>query len=86
MTAATGSVQPATTFPPDRTALLVIDPVNDFLSKGGASWGDSRGRGPTGAKTHHHLTTDRSANRVSCSTTSSVMMNKLSHANRVGMS
>ena len=25
-------------FPPDRTALLVIDPVNDFLSKGGAGW------------------------------------------------
>ncbi len=24
------------TFPPDRTALLVIDPVNDFLSEGGA--------------------------------------------------
>ncbi len=23
-------------FPPDRTALLVIDPVNDFLSEGGA--------------------------------------------------
>jgi hypothetical protein len=22
-------------FPPDRTALLVIDPVNDFLSEGG---------------------------------------------------
>ncbi len=27
-----------TTFPPDRTALLVIDPVNDFLSEGGAGW------------------------------------------------
>ncbi|MEJ7759324.1 MAG: cysteine hydrolase [Gemmatimonadaceae bacterium] len=26
------------TFPPDRTALLVIDPVNDFLSEGGAAW------------------------------------------------
>jgi nicotinamidase-related amidase len=26
------------TFPPDRTALLVIDPVNDFLSEGGAGW------------------------------------------------
>ncbi len=25
-------------FPPDRTALLVIDPVNDFLSEGGADW------------------------------------------------
>ncbi|MBW3624334.1 MAG: cysteine hydrolase [Armatimonadetes bacterium] len=27
-----------TSFPPDRTALLVIDPVNDFLSEGGAAW------------------------------------------------
>ncbi len=26
------------TFDPDRTALLVIDPVNDFLSEGGAAW------------------------------------------------
>ncbi|MBW3658521.1 MAG: isochorismatase family protein, partial [Actinobacteria bacterium] len=26
-------------FAPDRTALLVIDPVNDFLSEGGAGWG-----------------------------------------------
>ncbi len=26
------------TFPPDRTTLLVIDPVNDFLSEGGAGW------------------------------------------------
>ncbi len=26
------------TFPPRRTALLVIDPVNDFLSEGGAGW------------------------------------------------
>lgn len=26
------------TFPLDRTALLVIDPVNDFLSEGGAAW------------------------------------------------
>ncbi len=26
------------TFSPDRTALLVIDPVNDFLSEGGAGW------------------------------------------------
>jgi nicotinamidase-related amidase len=25
-------------FPPDRVALLVIDPVNDFLSEGGAGW------------------------------------------------
>ncbi len=25
-------------FPRDRTALLVIDPVNDFLSDGGAAW------------------------------------------------
>lgn len=25
-------------FGPDRTALLVIDPVNDFLSEGGAAW------------------------------------------------
>ena len=25
-------------FPPDRTALLAIDPVNDFLSEGGAGW------------------------------------------------
>ena len=25
-------------FPADRTALLVIDPVNDFLSEGGAGW------------------------------------------------
>ena len=27
-----------TTFPPERTVLLVIDPVNDFLSEGGAAW------------------------------------------------
>ena len=26
------------TFSPERTALLVIDPVNDFLSEGGAAW------------------------------------------------
>ena len=26
------------TFPPGRTVLLVIDPVNDFLSEGGAAW------------------------------------------------
>ncbi|CAN5343770.1 hypothetical protein BH23BAC1_BH23BAC1_07600 [soil metagenome] len=25
-------------FPADRTALLIIDPVNDFLSEGGAAW------------------------------------------------
>jgi ureidoacrylate peracid hydrolase len=25
-------------FPPDQTALLIIDPVNDFLSEGGAAW------------------------------------------------
>ena len=28
----------ATAFPPDSTVLLVIDPVNDFLSEGGAAW------------------------------------------------
>jgi ureidoacrylate peracid hydrolase len=28
----------STAFPPERTALLVIDPVNDFLSEGGAAW------------------------------------------------
>ncbi len=28
----------ATGFPRDRTTLLVIDPVNDFLSEGGAAW------------------------------------------------
>ncbi len=27
-----------TSFPRERTALLVIDPVNDFLSEGGAAW------------------------------------------------
>jgi ureidoacrylate peracid hydrolase len=26
------------TYPPERTAVLVIDPVNDFLSEGGAAW------------------------------------------------
>lgn len=26
------------TFRPEQTALLVIDPVNDFLSEGGAGW------------------------------------------------
>lgn len=30
--------QESVTFPPDRTALLVIDPVNDFLSEGGAGY------------------------------------------------
>lgn len=28
----------ALSFPKDRTALLLIDPVNDFLSEGGAAW------------------------------------------------
>ena len=30
--------EPGISFPPERTALLVIDPVNDFLSEGGAGW------------------------------------------------
>lgn len=30
-------------FPPDRTALLIIDPVNDFLSEGGAGWSMTEG-------------------------------------------
>jgi nicotinamidase-related amidase len=30
--------EPVISFPPERTALLVIDPVNDFLSEGGADW------------------------------------------------
>ncbi len=30
------------TFPSDRTALLVIDPVNDFLSEGGADWENTK--------------------------------------------
>ena len=30
--------QPARTYPRERTALLIIDPVNDFLSEGGAAW------------------------------------------------
>jgi len=30
--------EPGISFPPKRTALLVIDPVNDFLSEGGAGW------------------------------------------------
>ncbi|MFE0629205.1 isochorismatase family cysteine hydrolase [Streptomyces sp. NPDC058864] len=29
---------PASTYPPDRTALLIIDPYNDFLSEGGKLW------------------------------------------------
>ena len=32
-----------TGFPRDRTAVLVIDPVNDFLSEGGAAWDLTRG-------------------------------------------
>ncbi len=28
----------STSYPPDRTVLLIIDPVNDFLSEGGAAW------------------------------------------------
>ncbi len=31
------------TFSPQRTALLVIDPVNDFLSEGGAGWEMTKG-------------------------------------------
>jgi ureidoacrylate peracid hydrolase len=31
------------TFSPGRTALLVIDPVNDFLSEGGAAWDLTKG-------------------------------------------
>ena len=27
-----------TSYPSERTVLLVIDPVNDFLSEGGAAW------------------------------------------------
>jgi len=34
--------QAATRFVPDKTALLVIDPVNDFLSEGGADWDMAR--------------------------------------------
>jgi ureidoacrylate peracid hydrolase len=30
--------QPAPGYPREKTALLVIDPVNDFLSEGGAAW------------------------------------------------
>ncbi|MDQ4133891.1 MAG: hypothetical protein M3179_11975, partial [Actinomycetota bacterium] len=29
-------------FVPEQTALLVIDPVNDFLSEGGADWDMAR--------------------------------------------
>lgn len=32
------STEPTAAFDPRRTALLVIDPVNDFLSEGGAAW------------------------------------------------
>lgn len=35
--------EPGTTFPPNRTALLIIDPVNDFLSEGGAAWDLTKG-------------------------------------------
>jgi len=31
------------TFSPERTALLIIDPVNDFLSEGGAAWDLTKG-------------------------------------------
>ncbi len=34
--------EPGTRFVPERTALLVIDPVNDFLSEGGADWDMAR--------------------------------------------
>ncbi len=34
--------QSGTGFVPERTALLVIDPVNDFLSEGGADWDMAR--------------------------------------------
>jgi len=37
------SGDPGTGYPPERTALLVIDPVNDFLSEGGAAWDLTRG-------------------------------------------
>ena len=30
--------EPGIRFPLDKTALLIIDPVNDFLSEGGAGW------------------------------------------------
>lgn len=35
--------QRITSFPPGATALLVIDPVNDFLSEGGAAWEMTKG-------------------------------------------
>ena len=41
--------QAGTTFPPERTALLVIDPVNDFLSEGGAAWDLTRNT----VRSHH---------------------------------
>ena len=34
--------QPGTVFVPEQTVLLVIDPVNDFLSEGGADWDMAR--------------------------------------------
>ena len=34
--------EPGTRFVPERSALLVIDPVNDFLSEGGADWDMAR--------------------------------------------
>ena len=34
--------EPGTRFVPEQTALLVIDPVNDFLSEGGADWDMAR--------------------------------------------
>jgi hypothetical protein len=36
----------AHSYPSDETALLVIDPYNDFLSEGGASCGPRPGRSP----------------------------------------
>ena len=35
--------EPIGLFPPERTALLIIDPVNDFLSEGGADWEMTKG-------------------------------------------
>jgi ureidoacrylate peracid hydrolase len=35
--------KPGMAFPPKETALLVIDPVNDFLSEGGAAWDMTKG-------------------------------------------
>jgi len=35
--------EPVGHVPPERTALLVIDPVNDFLSEGGADWEMTKG-------------------------------------------